>query len=92
MPALALSVCLCVCGYGVPRPPTHRLLLLRRHRSARARRLQSQQTVWAATEMKYRRRMTAMRKRNLELTEKLKEVGGLFLALTSHHAMSRHVR
>lgn len=30
--------------------------------------------MWAATEMKYKRQMTAMRKRNLELTEKLKEV------------------
>lgn len=35
---------------------------------------QGQQAVWAATEMKYKRQMTAMRKRNLELAEKLKEV------------------
>ena len=36
--------------------------------------MQGQQAVWAATEMKYKRQMTAMRKRNLELTEKLKEL------------------
>lgn len=30
--------------------------------------------MWAATEMKFKRQATAMRKRNLELTEKLKEV------------------
>lgn len=36
--------------------------------------LQSSSALWSATEMKYRKQMLAMRKRNMELLEKLKEV------------------
>jgi len=35
---------------------------------------EGREAVWAATEMKYRRQMGAMRRRNLELMEKVKEV------------------
>jgi hypothetical protein len=48
--------------------------------------VQSSQAVWAATEMKYRKQLHQMRKHNVQLLDKLKEVR-ILLCSSSYHAL-----
>ena len=51
---------------------------------------EGQQAIWAATEMKYKRQLAAMRKRNVELTEKIKEVNSPLTHPPTHPPTRRH--